>query len=138
MNSPRLEEGVHCGSRKKDRPLHVVANFSDHAKSSLKASGSDIVSWGFCAVVLVSIILRRNDRLAGTTLAAKLNVPMRDGRALASYTVSELTGGEVPAWWMSLSFPGGSQASSAVESRSMHKYSRRVVGPSSFSSARGL
>ena len=52
--------------------------FLSPAKSSLKASGSDIVSWGVRVVVLVSIILRRNDRPAGTTLAAKLRVPMRD------------------------------------------------------------
>ena len=112
-----------------------MANACHHARSSMKASGSGIVSCGFCVVVLVSIILRRNDRPAGTTLAAKLSVPMRDRSSCFLHRVRDDQ--RCSAWWIFSSLSVGSRASSAVESRSMPRYSRHVVGASSFSSSRG-
>ena len=135
MNSSRSGEGVHCGRRKKDRPFRGVTNACHHARSSLKASGSVITSCGLRALAPVSIILLRNVRLAGTTLAAKLSVPMRDRSSCFLHWVRAAQ--RRSAWWMPSSLSGGSRASSAVESRSIPRYSRHVVGPSRFSSARG-
>ena len=78
VNSSRSGEGVQCGRRKKERPFHGVVNACHQARSNLKASVSSMVSWRPHTVELVSIILRRNVLPAGTTLAAKLRVPIRE------------------------------------------------------------
>ena len=55
-----------------------MAKACHHSMSSLKESERWMVSWSEGAVVARSIILRRKVLPAGTTLAAKLRVPMRE------------------------------------------------------------
>ena len=135
MNSSRSGEGVQCGRRKKERPFHGVAIACHQARSSLKASVSPMVSLRPCTEELVSIILRRKVLPAGTTLAAKLRVPIRERSSYFLHRVR--VDQQRRAWCMSSSLSWGSRASRASESRRIPKYSRHVVGPSRFSSARG-
>ena len=60
------------------RPFQGVMKALHHWRSSWKGSESGMAAWRESAVVLRSIILRRKVRPAGTTLAAKLKVAMRD------------------------------------------------------------
>ena len=94
-----------------------------------------MAAWRESAVVPRSIILCRKVRPAGTTLAAKLKVPMRDKSTCLVLCVrpNHSSCDE----WMSWSLSWGSLASREAESKRMLRYSRQVVGPSSFSSARG-
>ena len=87
------------------------------------------------AEVLRSIILLRKVLPAGTTLAAKLRVPMRE----RSSRLEQLDRVDQVCreWCRSCSLLGGRRASREEESRRMPRYSRQVVGPSRFSSARG-
>ena len=81
-------------------------------------------------MVLRSIILRRKVWPAGTTLAAKLKVPMRDKSSCLVLCVRPEHSSSDE--WMSWSLSGGSVASREAESKRMPRYSRQVVGPSSF------
>ena len=91
--------------------------------------------YGLVAVMLGSIILRRNVRPTGTILVAKLRVPNRERRS-CSMEEDRLA----HAWserMICCSLPGERRALSAWESRRIPRYSLQVVGPSRLSSARG-
>ena len=81
MKSCRSGLGVHCGRSIKLAPFHGVAK-ALHQAMSLRAASERLMWWlGEEVMVEVSISLRRNVLPAGTTLAEKLSVPMRERSA---------------------------------------------------------
>ena len=136
VNSWRSGLGLHCGSSMKLVPFHGVAKVFHHWISFRTLSGRVRCWFGEETKVLASIILRRKVMPAGTTLAAKLRVPMneRSSRLVQECLVSQAS----RARCRSSSLSCGKRASSVLESRMMPRNSRTGLGSSSFSSARGL
>ena len=117
-------------------PFHGVAKVRHQRMSPRTLSGS--VRWwlGEDTEVPASMSLRRKVLPAGTTLAAKLRVPMRERSS--RFVQERLVFQALRAWCRSSSLSGGRRASSLSESRRMPRNSRIVEGPSSFSAARGM
>ena len=69
------------GGEEKLRPSQGVVKVVHHCRSRWKVCESVMVSWSPRTVVLMSIIRLRNVRPAGTTLAARLRVPISDRRS---------------------------------------------------------
>ena len=78
VKSWRWGEGVQSGRRKKDQPFHGVANSCHHWRSSMKSPERGMTLSRGATEELRSIILLKTVLPAGTTLAAKLRVPIRD------------------------------------------------------------
>ena len=118
------------------RPFHRGRYFS-HQATSLRASVfREIWWWGRRAVVLRSIKRLRKMRPAGMIRQAKLSLPIRERSSLLMHFFrqdqvrSSATSSE--------SLSGGKEHSMRVESISIPRNTRREVGPSSLSGAKGM
>ena len=136
---PLREKLRWCYRVRKETPFHSAIKACHHARSDRNATLRRIGTrsrGGLCPACRRSIIRRRKERPAITTLQAWLSIPTRDSRSLREHTLQS------PRWrrraWSLCSFsPGRRSCPATVSIFLMPRNTRHVVGPSVLCSAIG-